>query len=188
MDEHRSGCPINLTLEVLGDRWSLIVIRDVMFGSRRHFRELLSQSEEGIASNILADRLKRLVEVGLLSRHNDPSHKQKAIYSLTEQGIELLPILAQMAGWGRKYLPVTEELGIRARLLGEGGPKMWAAFMDELRETHLGAPAGTAAKSPRASVTAKLQAAYEAVVAKRQHKPSAGKRRSEAPARRQPGA
>jgi hypothetical protein len=65
MDEHRSGCPINLTLEVLGDRWSLIVIRDVMFGNRRHFRELLTRSEEGIAS--IADRLKRLVEVGLLA-------------------------------------------------------------------------------------------------------------------------
>jgi len=187
-DDHRSGCPINLALEVVGDKWSLLIIRDMMFGNRRHFRELLLKSEEGIASNILADRMKRLVEQGIVTKRDDPSHKQKAIYSLTEQGIELLPILAQMAGWGRKYLPVTEELGIRARLLGEGGPKMWAAFMDELRETHLGAPAGTAAKSPRASVTAKLQAAYEAVVAKRQHKPSAGKRRSEAPARRQPGA
>ena len=55
---HRSGCPINLTLEILGDRWSLIIIRDIMFGNRRHFRELLQKSEEGIASNILADRLK----------------------------------------------------------------------------------------------------------------------------------
>ena len=59
---HRSGCPINLTLEVLGDRWSLIVLRDVMFGNCRRFRELPARSEEGIASNILADRLKRLVE------------------------------------------------------------------------------------------------------------------------------
>lgn len=64
MDQHRSGCPINLTLEILGDRWSLIVIRDVMFGNRRHFRELLGDSEEGIASNILSARLKRLVAEG----------------------------------------------------------------------------------------------------------------------------
>jgi DNA-binding HxlR family transcriptional regulator len=75
----RSGCPINLTVEMLGDRWSLIVIRDVMFGNRRHYRDLLTHSEEGIASNILADRLKRLVAAGLLSRRDDPSHKQKAI-------------------------------------------------------------------------------------------------------------
>src|SRR5579862_7863200 len=93
---HRSGCPINLTLEVLGDRWSLIVIRDVMFGNRRHFRDLLQHSQEGIASNILADRLKRLVERGLLTRSDDPTHKQKAIYSLTEMAIELVPLFAQM--------------------------------------------------------------------------------------------
>jgi DNA-binding HxlR family transcriptional regulator len=67
-DAHRSGCPINLTLEILGDRWSLIVLRDMMFGNRRHFRELLTKSEEGIASNILADRLKRLMEEGLISK------------------------------------------------------------------------------------------------------------------------
>ena len=84
----RSGCPINLTLEILGDRWSLIVLRDIMFGNRRHFRELLAKSDEGIASNILADRLKRLLETGLLSRRDDASHKQKGIYSLTERGID----------------------------------------------------------------------------------------------------
>ena len=91
MNAQRSGCPINLTLEMLGDRWSLIVIRDLMFGNRRHFRELLTRSQEGIASNILADRLKRLEAAGLVSRRDDPSHKQKAIYSLTEASIALVP-------------------------------------------------------------------------------------------------
>lgn len=154
---HRSGCPINLTLEVLGDRWSLIVIRDVMFGNRRHYRELLSRSEEGIASNILADRLKRLVGAGLLSRSDDPSHRQKGIYSLTEPAIQLVPLLVQMGAWGRRHAPASEELSIRARLLEEGGPAMWGAFMDELRALHLGAP-----PSGR-RVLAELQAAYEAV-------------------------
>jgi DNA-binding HxlR family transcriptional regulator len=162
---HRSGCPINLTLEVVGDKWSLLVIRDMIFGNRRHFRELLAKSEEGIASNILADRLKRLVEQGIVSKADDPSHKQKAIYSLTEKGIELLPVLGQMSAWGLKHLPVTEELGIRAKLLDEGGPKLWAEFMDELREVHLGAPPRRRRK-PGASVAERLQAAYEAVVAK----------------------
>jgi len=101
-DTHRSGCPINLTLEMLGDRWSLIVIRDVMFGNRRHYRELLTLSEEGIASNILADRLKRLVEAGLLSKRDDPTHKQKGIYSLAEPAIQLVPLLVQMGAWGRR--------------------------------------------------------------------------------------
>jgi len=64
MNAQRSGCSINLTVETLGDRWSLIVIRDLMFGNRRHFRELLTRSEERIASNILADRLKRLEKAG----------------------------------------------------------------------------------------------------------------------------
>ena len=123
-DLSRSGCPINLSLEVLGDKWSLLIIRDMMFGNRRHFRELLTKSEEGISSNILADRLKTLLEEKIITREDDPTHKQKGIYSLTEQGIELLPVLAQMAAWGYKYLPVSEELGIRARLLSEGGPNM----------------------------------------------------------------
>jgi DNA-binding HxlR family transcriptional regulator len=164
-EAHRSGCPINLTLEVLGDKWSLLVIRDMIFGNRRHFRELLTKSEEGIASNILADRLKRLVEQGIVTKADDPSHKQKAIYSLTEQGIELLPVLAQMSAWGFKYLPVSEELGIRAKLLDEGGPEFWAEFMDELREIHLGKKSRRKPGVP--SVGERLQAAYEAVLAKR---------------------
>ena len=163
-DDQRSGCPINLTLEVVGDRWSLLIIRDMMFGNRRHFRELLTRSDEGISSNILADRLKRLLDQGIVSWADDPSHSQKGIYSLTEQGIELLPILAQMSGWGFKYLPVTEELGIRAKLLSEGGPTMWAEFMDELRETHLGAKRKRKAGP---SVGERLQAAYQKVMARK---------------------
>ena len=144
-EDHRSGCPINLTLEILGDRWSLIIIRDMMFGNRRHFRELLTQSEEGIASNILADRLKRLLEKGLITRADDPSHKQKARYNLTESAIQLLPLLVAMGAWGRRHLPVTPELSIRNQLLEEGGPELSAAFMDELRVEHLGAAPDPAA-------------------------------------------
>ncbi|WP_309083278.1 helix-turn-helix domain-containing protein [Chelativorans sp.] len=163
IEAHRSGCPINLTLEVLGDKWSLIVVRDMMFGNRRHFRELLSQNEEGIASNILADRLRRLLAEGVISKEDDPSHKQKAIYSLTEKGIELLPIFAMIGAWGRKWLPVTEALSIRAQILEEGGPDLWAEFMEELRWEHLGTPA-----KPRTGpgVRERLRAAYEEVVAR----------------------
>jgi DNA-binding HxlR family transcriptional regulator len=158
-DEHRSGCPINLTLEILGDRWSLIVIRDLMFGNRRHYNELKAQSEEGIASNVLADRLKRLVQAGLLSRRDDPTHKQKAIYSLTEPAIQLVPLLAHMGAWGRRHTPASERLSIRARLLEEGGSAVWEAFEAELRHLHLGAA------PPKRSVFGELQAAYEAVCA-----------------------
>ncbi len=165
--DHRSGCPINLTLEVLGDKWSLLIIRDIIFGNRRHFRELLMKSEEGIASNILAARMKRLLDQGIITRDSDPSHKQKGIFSLTEQGIELLPVLAQMAGWGCKFLPVTEELGIRGKLLEQGGPKLWEQFMAELRVSHLGAPARRKSGSSGKSVGAKLQAAYDAIASRR---------------------
>jgi DNA-binding HxlR family transcriptional regulator len=157
----RSGCPINLTLEMLGDRWSLIVIRDVMFGNRRHYRELLSLSDEKIASNILADRLRRLVKNGLLSRRDDPTHKQKAIYSLTEPSIQLVPLLAQMGAWGRRHTRVSHELSVRAELLEQGGERMWNAFMAELRSIHLGSPA------PRRSVFAELQDTFEQAMRKR---------------------
>lgn len=162
MDEaHRSACPINLSLEVFGDKWSLLVLRDMIFGGKRHFRELL-RSEEGISSNILADRLKRLVELGMLTRADDPTHKQKAIYSLTEMSIALVPILAHLGAWGSKWLPVSPELSIRAILMEQGGPALWDRFMAELREEHLGVPAG--GKGP--SVRQELQAAYEETVAR----------------------
>jgi DNA-binding HxlR family transcriptional regulator len=157
-DEHRSECPINLTLEMLGDRWSLIVIRDIMFGNRRHYGDLLRLSEEGIASNILADRLARLVARGLLSRTGDPTHKQKAIYSLTEASIQLVPLLAHMGAWGRRHTRASRELSVRAQLMEEGGEQMWEAFMAELRSIHLRAP------RPRRSVFAELQAAFEAAI------------------------
>jgi DNA-binding HxlR family transcriptional regulator len=165
--EHRSGCPINLTLELLGDKWSLLILRDIMFGRKRHFRELM-RSQEGISSNILADRLKRLVTHGLLTKAEDPTHLQKALYSLTPQSIELLPVLAQMAVWGRKYLPVSDELAARAQLLDEGGPALWDAFMTELRQSHLLAPAGEAAQPVGTSVTGRLKAAYDSAVLKKQ--------------------
>lgn len=162
-ETHRSGCPINLSVEVFGDKWSLVILRDMMFGNRRHFRELLTGSLEGIASNILADRLRRLVAEGVLSKADDPSHKQKSIYSLTEMGIDLLPVFVVIGTWGCKWLPVSEELSIRAQLLDEGGPDMWVAFMEELRHEHLGTP--LARSGP--GVREKLQAAYEEVVARK---------------------
>ncbi|UIJ45128.1 helix-turn-helix transcriptional regulator [Sphingomonas cannabina] len=157
----RSGCPINLTLEALGDRWSLIVIRDIMFGNRRHFRDLLTHSEERIASNILADRLKKLDAWGFITRAPDPTHSQRSTLSLTEKAIQLVPVLAMMGAWGRRHTPVTRELSVRAQLLEEGGPPLWEDFMAELRHVHLGTPLPPGHES----VGARLQAAYEAALA-----------------------
>jgi DNA-binding HxlR family transcriptional regulator len=169
--DHRSECVINLTVEIFGDQWSLLVIRDIIFMNRRHFRELLTESVEGIASNILADRLQRLVEQGILVKSQDPSHKQKALYSLTERGIELLPLLMEMAAWGHKCLPASRLRGL-AHVLEEGGPKLRAEFMAELRETHLRKSsamkkARRPAKSTQIRPMQKLQAAYEIELTKR---------------------
>ncbi|WP_459958791.1 winged helix-turn-helix transcriptional regulator [Nocardia sp. IFM 10818] len=156
----KSGCPINMTVELLGDRWSLIVLRDMMFGGHTHFRELLAASLEGIASNILANRLAKLVDAGLLTRHDDPSHRQKVEYHLTEASIQLVPVLAQLGAWGAAWLQTAPELTVRAELLAAGGPPLWERFMAELRATHLeGAPA------PADGVLAELTAAYLAAVA-----------------------
>ncbi|HEY6557874.1 MAG TPA: helix-turn-helix domain-containing protein [Polyangiaceae bacterium] len=171
-DPHRSGCPINLTLEALGDKWSLIVVRDIVFGGRRRFRELLTASEEGIASNILADRLHHLVELGVLTRAADPSHKQKQIYSLSEMGLQLLPVLVALGAWGRRFLAASEALSIRAELLERGGSELLERFMAELRAEHLrGQNAG--------AVREELRAAYEAKLAKtrkRARRPAASRK------------
>jgi DNA-binding HxlR family transcriptional regulator len=161
----RSECPVNLTVEMLGDRWSLIVIRDIMFGGHRHYTDLLQLSTERIASNILANRLRCLVRAGLLSRRSDPAHKQKAIYSLTEASIQLVPLFAQICAWGLRHTQPSEEMAVRARLMEKGGEKLWGAFMAELRAIHLGAPA------PRRSVLAELQAVFEAAIRKQKQTP-----------------
>ena len=136
--EPRSGCPIKAAVEVIGDRWSLLVLRDVMFGNRRHFRVLEESSEEGIASNMLADRLRRLVSAGLLTRA-DVGRGRRATYSLTEAAIELVPLLALLGEWGLRNRPTTPMLRVRAELLVDGGPALRADFIAELRSQHLGA-------------------------------------------------
>lgn len=155
--EPRSGCPINAAVEVLGDAWSVVVLRDIIFGERRYFRELLAGSEEGIASNVLSARLKALVAAGLLVR-DEAARGQRARYSLTEAGIQTLPVLVALGAWGRAHRPTTPELTIRQQLLEDGGPSLVADFMDELRHIHLGA-------APRGGpgVAQRLQEAYESM-------------------------
>ena len=145
-----------------------MVLRDMMFGNRHYFRQLLTGSEEGIASNILADRLRRLVTHGLLWRTDDETHRQKIRYSLTEPGVQLVPVMAALGSWGRLHMPASHELSVRAELLEQGGPELWDRFMDELREQHLGIsrPPGTP------SVFAELQAAYEAATSSAAGRPA----------------
>ena len=103
--------------------------------------------KEGIASNILSDRLKRLVEGGLLTR-DGAGPGQRATYSLTEPSIQLVPVFAQLGSWGLRHRPTTPELRVRAELLEAGGPELWTDFMNELRETHLGIPRPETGRDP----------------------------------------
>jgi DNA-binding HxlR family transcriptional regulator len=135
----RSGCPINAAVEVLGDPWAMLVLRDIVFGDRRHFRELVAGSEEGIATNVLARRLKQLVAAGLLSR-DDARRGQRAAYSLTEAGIQVLPVMVALGNWGLAHRDGERRLRVRAELLRDGGTDLLAALMDELRERHLAVP------------------------------------------------
>lgn len=133
----RSGCPINMTMELIGDRWSLVVLRDLMFSDRTGFRDLLHHSLEGIASNVLAARLSKLVAAGLLARHQNPDHRQKIDYRLTDAAIDLVPVISELGAWGTRWLPTTPELAIRARLLADGGDDLRRRFMNELRSIHV---------------------------------------------------
>ena len=153
----RSGCPINAAIEVLGDSWAMLVLRDVIFGNRRYFRELLLGSEERIASNILSSRLKQLTAAGLLTRE-DAHRGQRAIYTLTEAGIQVLPIMVALGNWGLANRDGSSRLRVRAEVLRDGGPELVAEMMDELRELHLGIPRPNPG-TPRPSE--RLQAAYD---------------------------
>jgi DNA-binding HxlR family transcriptional regulator len=131
--DQRSTCPISTALELVGDRWTLLVIRDLMFAGKRRFREFL-QSEEAISSNVLADRLATLLRGGILRREGDPTHAQKAVYSLTQKGLDLLPVLAALSAWSQKH-DLTTRRPEAARLI-QGGPKMLKQIESQLRRDH----------------------------------------------------
>jgi len=98
----RSSCPINISLEILGDRWSLLIVRDLMFRGFRTYKELVD-SEEGIATNILADRLRRLEQCGIIRIEEDTTDRRKQIYRLTAKGMDLAPVLVELILWGARY-------------------------------------------------------------------------------------
>ena len=100
--KRRSGCPLNASVEMLGDRWSLLIIRDMMLRGFRTYKEFL-KSYEGIATNILADRLRKLEAHGIIAAKRDPSDGRKLIYSLTAKGIDLAPVLTEMVLWAAAH-------------------------------------------------------------------------------------
>lgn len=133
--KEKSRCPINLSLELMGDRWTLLIIRDMMFAGKKHFREFL-QSDEGISSRTLAERLQTLQEEGIVTRHDDPGHKLKAIYRLTPAGIDLLPVLVGLGSWGNHHRAADPQLGVISAGLAAGGPKAIGRMMTQLASEH----------------------------------------------------
>ena len=100
--QRRSGCPLNASVEMLGDRWSLLIVRDMMLRGFRTYNEFLT-SHEGIATNILADRLRKLEASGIIISKQDPSDGRKLIYLLSKKGIDLAPVLAEMVLWAAAH-------------------------------------------------------------------------------------
>src|ERR1700730_3125195 len=106
--KRRSGCPLNASVEILGDRWSLLIIRDMMLRGFRSYKQFLG-SYERIATNILADRLRRLEEHGIITAEPDPSDGRKLIYLLTKKGIDLAPVLTEMVLWSGRHEEVESQ-------------------------------------------------------------------------------
>lgn len=98
----RSGCPISIALEIIGDPWALLIVRDLMFKKRDTFNAFLS-AEEGIATNILSDRLARLESNGIITKERDPNDARRFVYRLTGKGIDLAPMLIELVLWSAKY-------------------------------------------------------------------------------------
>jgi DNA-binding HxlR family transcriptional regulator len=116
MKASRSDCPIAATLDVVGDRWSLVILRDLLMIGKRRYRDFLGGSE-AIATNVLADRLARLEECGIISKSRDPEDRRQFVYAPTKKGLDFLPVLFQLIRWGLKYVEGTQVPIPRERLL-----------------------------------------------------------------------
>ena len=126
-NKRRSECPLNASVEMLGDRWSLLIIRDMMLRGWQTFKEFL-EGYEGIATNILADRLRKLVAYGILTTNRDPLDGRRLIYSLTAKGIDLAPVLTEMVLWAAAHEPTGNQALVRQMR------KDKEKFMAEVRE------------------------------------------------------
>jgi len=132
----RSVCPITNVLDLIGDKWTLLVIRDMIIEDKKYFGEFL-QSKEKIATNILTNRLQLLENSGIVYKKKDPNHKQKIIYRLTEKGIDLFPILMENARWSLKYMPVDSDDAMKAQTILDAGSRKIKSIMLALKKKHL---------------------------------------------------
>jgi len=129
----RSLCPINYSLEMVGDPWSLLVVRDIVYFGKQTFGEFLASSE-GIARNILAGRLEQLQERGILHKTPHPHDGRKDLYALTDRGLDLIPMLLVAADWGAEHAPSTDAPGWWIELVRARREEITALIRDAVRE------------------------------------------------------
>ena len=133
---HRSGCPVNISLEVFGDRWSLLIVRDLMVRGFRTFQDFVD-SGEGLATNILADRLKKLQRSGIVNGERDEDDRRRINYRLTEKGIDLAPVMLELLIWGAQH----EQTGAPPALIAEMAKNRRAVLEETRRRWKDGDPA-----------------------------------------------
>ena len=127
----RSNCPINFVLETFGDKWTLLIVRDLMFKGKKSYSEFL-ESDEKISTNILADRLKRLEEHEIVEKTVAPNNLSKLLYSLTPKGKDLLPIMLEITAWSAKHDSTTNTPETFLDTFDSGRDKMMSAILKEL--------------------------------------------------------
>ena len=128
--DRRSACPINACLEMFGDRWTLLIVRDLLFSGRTAYSEFLA-AEEGMATTILADRLRRMEENGIVRRRRDGADGRRVSYALTEKGLDLAPILIEMVLWAARYEQTAAPPALVRRMRADR-----PGFVRELRRQH----------------------------------------------------
>ncbi|MCB1179492.1 MAG: helix-turn-helix transcriptional regulator [Leptospiraceae bacterium] len=129
----RSTCPISSSLDIIGDKWSLLIIRDLMFESQCTYGDFL-KSDEKIATNILASRLHSLEEAGIISKSEHPDSKAKVLYKLTSKGIDLLPIIIEISIWGGKYFNLENKHKVFQRIIKKDKEKFLKNAMMKLKK------------------------------------------------------
>jgi len=128
---YRSDCPISRSLDIWGDKWSLLIIRNMMFYDLNTYGEFLN-APEGIATNILADRLLRLEEAGLITKEEHPESKAKIFYKLTPMGISLVPVLTEISLWGEKYFKISPQARAITKLAKKDKPGFIKSLSEKL--------------------------------------------------------
>ena len=132
--ERRSDCPISLALEIFGDKWTLLILRDFIFFDNRHFNQMVTM--EKISTNILTDRLSRLLENGVIKKEVDSNNKSSYLYSLTEKGLELVPLVMEIYRWGANHTKKNNAEDQLKKRVNHEFSKVTEEFVQKIKTSH----------------------------------------------------